>query len=375
MANSFVTTKNIARQTLMRLVENLVFPNLMYKDYSNDFAKMGDTIRVRKPVVLEAQDFTTGSSVTSQDVKEDTIDVTLDKIATVDVKFEAIQMALNVDDLNRLVIEPAAVALAEKINSAGANLYLDMISNHAGTAGTTPDGLDDFAAIRLFLNQQKVPLANRVAVWDPAADSKFTQIANIVKVNESGTQTALREGNIGKIYGLDNYMSQVIKTHETGITGKTSVALNGATTKGTSTTLSIDGTLLTGKLLKGDILTIGTGASAVIYTVSEDSSTAASNAITGIKVNETIQTHSDDTTIAITDSYVANMAFHRDALAFVTRPLIAPKGVESYTTSYNGLSLRVVRGYDMEYKREKMSIDILYAYKNVYPEMAMVYLG
>ena len=38
MPNEFITIKNIARQTLPRLIENLVFPNLIYKDYSEAFA-------------------------------------------------------------------------------------------------------------------------------------------------------------------------------------------------------------------------------------------------------------------------------------------------------------------------------------------------
>ena len=46
-----------------------------------------------------------------------------------------------------------------------------------------------------------------------------------------------------------------------------------------------------------------------------------------------------------------------NAFAFVTRPLAAPAGVESYVTSYNGVTLRVVRGYDMKYKKEMLSMD------------------
>ena len=48
MPNEFLTTKSIARQALPRLIENLVMPNLCYKDYSNEFKKQGDTIRKRR---------------------------------------------------------------------------------------------------------------------------------------------------------------------------------------------------------------------------------------------------------------------------------------------------------------------------------------
>ncbi|MDC4242724.1 P22 coat protein, partial [Clostridium tertium] len=71
----------------------------------------------------------------------------------------------------------------------------------------------------------------------------------------------------------------------------------------------------------------------------------------------------------------ANLAFNPMAFAFVTRPLVAPAGVESYVTSYNGITLRVVRGYDMKYKKEMLSMDVLYGYKTMYPELATRVLG
>ena len=63
------------------------------------------------------------------------------------------------------------------------------------------------------------------------------------------------------------------------------------------------------------------------------------------------------------------------AFAYVTRPLVKPSGVDSYVTSFNGLSLRVVKGYDMKYKKEKLSMDVLYGYKTVYPELAVRVMG
>ena len=72
---------------------------------------------------------------------------------------------------------------------------------------------------------------------------------------------------------------------------------------------------------------------------------------------------------------VQNLAFHPKAFAFVCRPLAQPAGVESYTTSYGGISLRVVKGYDMKFKKETLSMDVLYGFKTVYPELAVRCLG
>ena len=370
MANEFITVKEIARQVLPRLIENLVFPNLIHKDFSEEFVTgKGATIQVKKPVILTAKEFDESEGTSAQDVKEESVDVTLDKLATVDVEFGAIQRATNVDDLNRLFLEPAAVALAEKINSDGLFLYKD-IPYSVGTAGTTPSKLTDLANVRKILNTNKVPVAGRVAVWDPEADANFTTIDAIVNAEKSGSTTALREGSIGRVFGLDNYMAQGVKQHVTGITKATDVKVNGKVTAG-ATSLAIDGTVLTGKLVKGDILTIKKKN----YVVMEDTADASTNAIATVKVYPALPEVADDTVVTLVSGHTANLAFNPMAFAFVTRPLVAPAGVESYVTSYNGITLRVVRGYDMKYKKEMLSMDVLYGYKTMYPELATRVLG
>lgn len=107
---------------------------------------------------------------TAQDIVETSVPVTLDKIATVDVEITAIQGATNINDLQRQVLEPAAVALAQKINSDGLALYKD-IPYICGTAGTAPSTLKDLADVRRVLNANKAPVSPRYAVWDTAADA------------------------------------------------------------------------------------------------------------------------------------------------------------------------------------------------------------
>ena len=66
MANTFITVKEFARAALPRLIEHLVFPNLIHKDFSDDFsARRGDTVQVRKPVVLEAREFDPAAGVST----------------------------------------------------------------------------------------------------------------------------------------------------------------------------------------------------------------------------------------------------------------------------------------------------------------------
>lgn len=368
MPNNFLEVKNIARQTLPRLMNNLVFPNLVHRDFSNDFVPgLGTKIQVKKPVKLIAEEFNESQGVKPQGINEESVEVKLDKLATVDVEFSAIQRATNVDDLNRLFLEPAAVALAEKINNDGLELY-KFIPTAVGKAGTTPSELTDLANVRKQLNKQLVPVAGRVGVWDTEADAAFSTVPAIVNAEKSGSTSALREGSIGRVMGLDNYMSQAVRKHTAGTLKVTGDKITVKSQVEDSDEVVLKGTGMTGTLVKGDIITIVGNQ----YLVTEDTSVSGDE----IHVNVTPKiTANADVQAVLLKSHTANLAFNPMAFAYVTRPLQAPAGVESYVTSHNGISLRVVRGYDMTKKKEMLSMDVLYGYTAIYPELATRVLG
>jgi len=60
------------------------------------------------------------------------------------------------------------------------------------------------------------------------------------------------------------------------------------------------------------------------------------------------------------------LAFHRSAIALVTRPLSAPKGANNVAfANYKGLTLRVIMDYDVTHKQDVVSIDMLYGVKTL----------
>lgn len=385
MANSMLTMQNIAREALPILEEQLVFPNLINKDYSNDFVKKGDTIQVKRPAVYVADEFD-GSSINLQDINPHPIYVKMDKIADVSVVITSAEMALEMHDFVNDVVRPAVTAIAEKINQDGLAQY-KYVHSYTGTSGTTPDGLDDIANARKVLNNNKVPMTKRKGVWDADADAKLSIVDAIVNAEKSGSTEALREGSIGRVQGIDNYMSQAIKTHTAGgytaladVTATVDVsAVNTTDTttgyKYTPVELTSAAGVSTAKLLQGDLVKIGTSQ----YVVLEDTASAIAGVVTAkLYPQLTADLSADAVTFPDVSAggHVANLAFHPMAFSFVSRPLEAPQsGVESYTTNYNGLTIRVTKGYDMTSKKETISFDVLYGYATPYPELATRILG
>jgi len=74
---------------------------------------------------------------------------------------------------------------------------------------------------------------------------------------------------------------------------------------------------------------------------------------------------------AASTAYPQNLIYHKDAITFATADLLLPQGVDMASRAvHNGISLRIVRQYDINNDRMPCRIDVLYGYSVIRPQMA-----
>jgi hypothetical protein len=371
MSNTFLTSTAIAREAIMALQNNLVFANLVHRDFENEYKSQGDSVAVRVPATFTAGTFS--STATAQNITESSVIVTLDTIKTVDVEVTSKQMTLNIEDFASQVVQPAVYAIANAIDADIAALT-KQIGYVTGSTGVSASALSYIAGCAKSLNNRAVPLDQRRLVINPDAHASLITLDAIVNAEKSGTTDALREASMGKLLGFDTYMNQNIVAQATanatiGDPLFIATALSGATT------LTLVASALTATFRAGDRLvsTALTQGHVITTTVTTVTGTNTVNVTIAPALEKDVAT---GTVFTVVGAHKQNVAFHRDALALVSRPLALPVGgADGAVINYGGLSMRVTRGYTMAQKVNIVSFDILYGVKILDVKKAVVLYG
>lgn len=204
MANTILTPQIIAKEALMVLRNNAVMANLVYRDYSNEFAAVGDTITIRKPATFKANEF--NGSIEVQDATESGVKVVMNKLLDVSFAVTSKEMTLDIADFSNQLIVPAMQAFADKIDSS----ILALESGITNRVNAT-NAKADIIAARKYLTTAAAPLADRRYVYnsDTEADLLSTDLfINAGAVGDDGT--ALKEASLGRKFGMDFYVDQNI---------------------------------------------------------------------------------------------------------------------------------------------------------------------
>ncbi|NLH60628.1 MAG: P22 coat protein [Ignavibacteriales bacterium] len=362
MSNTFLLPSIVAREAILSLQNQLVFGGLVHRDFSDEFAKVGDTISVRKPATFVSNEFVDGSSTVSpQTITEGSVAVVMNHHREVTFSITSKEAALSLKDLRTQLIDPAMAAHAQAIDADLAGLYVD-IPGYKAESGTAV--LADLAALDKMLNDNKAPLIDRRLVVDPATKAKYIVLDAVLHADKSGSTDALRLASMGWVMGLESFMSQNIKTHANGDFALTSPVATG--TAG-ATTITVGGTSGSGTLKKGSCFTIADDTTQ--YIVAADFACGSTGGTMSIYPALQVTCSGKAITVKAT-GYTNSLAFHKNAFALVTRPLALPVSGNGEIINYGGFSVRVTSAWTTGLA-DLITVDILYGVKTLTPELAI----
>ena len=389
MSNTTLTPSIISKETLVMLENNLVAAGKVNRKFEDQFVKIGSTLTIRKPNRFKV---VSGPGLQIQDVVEPSTSITISNQKHVDFQFSSQELTLVIEEFSERYLKPAASELASQLDYDVISNF-NQLFNVVGTPGTIPANFASLGAVGQRMDEGAVPQDDRTLILNPAA---YWSLANglIGLYVQSVSEPALK-GFLAKIANFSIYMDQNVQSQTVGAYAGTPT-VSGAGQTGSSL-LTAGWTASIANLLNvGDVFTVAgvyavnpksrqsTGSLQQFVVTAAASSNGSGNAtlsiyppITTTGAYQTV-TASPANGAAITvvgtasTSYAQNVAFVRDTFGLVTVPIELPDGVDfKARETYKGVSLRIIRAYDVNSDVTPCRVDMLYGTATYYPELGV----
>lgn len=367
MANVWEHPSIIAAEALQHLEDALVIGPMCAKDKTSDFSskangwKVGDTVSFRTHGEYEVKEFST--SIETQAITSTTRPMTIEKHLDISVEVTARESTLDLDSFSEQVIQPASYKLAE---------YVD---TYIGTKLLQASGL--YASDTLFATAADIALARKAAILQQLSMNRFCLVDldteatllgqtwfNQSQTRGSDGESTLRSGNMGRVMGMDFYSSIAFPTNTTPYTPGTMIAATNNTT-GTKnlpgdTSLTVDTQTASKTVVTGDrILIAGVRRPLIAAETIADTSATTSIALR----DPIVEIIPDDAAVTIAgtgnDQTWHGVIMDDRSLAVAFPMLDLPEDKVAASASNNGVSIRIVKGYDIASKKTTMSLDLL----------------
>lgn len=395
MANSILTIDMITRKALEILENNLVLTRNVNRQYDDSFAvegaKIGSTLRIRLP---DRALVTDGAALQVQDDNDQFTTLSVSSQKHIGVNFTSAELTMQLDDFADRVLKPRISQLASSIDADVANAF-KTISNSVGTPGTTPGTSLVLLQAQQKLNENAAVMSPRYATVNPAANAALVEGMKGLFNPTDTVSKQFRNGMMGTgVLGFDEInMSQSIKQFTTGT--RTNGTTSAAVTAEGATTVALTGLGASATIRAGEVFTVadcfavnpqtrestGSLAQFVVLadvtasgggaaTVTVPAMYSATNALATVNVLPATSKTVTFLGAASTQS-PQNLVYHKDAITFATADLLLPQGVDMAARAvHNGISLRIVRQYDINNDRMPCRIDVLYGFNTIRPPMA-----
>ncbi len=398
MSNTILTINMITREAVRLWVNTNSFLQHIDTQYDDQFAitgaKIGQSLRIRLP-----NDYTvrTGPVAQIQDTAETSTTLTLATQKGVDVSFNSAERTMSLDDYSKRILAPAVNnlvgAVAADVMSGVEGGVSNLVGNFDAAGNLLRPTLDTWLQAKALLSLRSAPTDNRKFILDPVSMARTVQ--NLSGLLNPATEISeqYRKGEVYNAIGFDWFEDQTVIKHTTGTyVAGVSPTVNGANQTGTSINITIGASSFT----VGDIITFA-GVNAVnrITKVSTGELqqfvvTSYAGGVLGIypaivppsggspvqyqTVTASPANGAQINSLTLTGTvYRKNLAFIPDAVTMATADLEMPKNMQEVARErMDGVSLRMVTGFDIKSDQFITRLDVLYGYLWVRPEWAVV---
>jgi hypothetical protein len=237
--NGFFIPEIYSKKVQIALRKAAVAEAICNTDYMGEISSFGDTVNIIKEPQIAVADYTRGLAVTSTDLTDQELVLTIDQAKSFSFKIDDLEKRFSHVNFQAVAADNAAYALRDAMDSnilaaisAGATVTTGM-----GTTGTPidigfgsgeVDPLNQMSLAAKELDEANAPEDGR---WFVAAPEWYNQLANtsskLLSVDFNAGQGSIRNGLVasGLLRGFQMYKSNNLPTND----------LSGATPAGSAT--------------------------------------------------------------------------------------------------------------------------------------------
>jgi hypothetical protein len=392
--NTILTPTAVTREALRVLHQKLTFVGSIVRDYDDSFAKsgakIGDSLKIRLPNQYVVR---TGATLSTQDTVEQSVTLQVATQKGVDLNFTSVDLTMNLDDFSKRILNPAMSVLAASIEADAMSMYKDVYNSvwNGASAITLAKVLEG----RSLLQNALAPLGDRTANLNTTDNANMVDALKGLFQDSSSVAKQYREGYMGRTAGFDFVENTMWGKHTRGAATAlyTTSTLVGVLPVGETPVSTMTVATGTGAMVQGDVFTI-----ANVFSVHPETkvstatlqqfvvtaayaggagtvSFAPAIVLSGARQNMTIPTTSATASIlflgTLSTAVGTSMVYQKEAFAFATADLVMPSGVDFTAREVmDGISMRVVRQYDINNDKFPTRLDVLYGYKTLRAQLA-----
>lgn len=405
MANEFINPVAVAQDSLIRWENNLTAAKFVNREFDGKFAvpgaKFGYVFNARIPVRFRGR---MGDQMQPEAIRETVVPITVNQLWGQDLQISDQDLTMTVDRFGERYVEGAVQIIANNIDTQILNQF-QYAYNFSGTPGVLPTSLSTYTDAGVVLADSGMPKGRMTSlIVNPRSEAAVLGfVSNIFNPAKTISDQYLT-GKMGEAVGFKWSMDQNVGRQLIGLCAGSTPVINAANQIGNSITTS-GWAINTQVLNAGDIIQFQ-GCDSVNPVSYNDTGSLRSFVITAPVVSNGTGVATlplaPDINIDVTSPFqtctaspingaavyvygvaaanlgnisgvtsAQNLAFHRDAITLVIVKLELPGGMEWSEEVSNpkvGISIRLVRGFDIKDNQKYTRLDVLGGVKLVRPE-------